>query len=267
MKSLEKRYTGYEIDPNYYYSKTPTEMSIKEALDNFDEYSSNCKFVSLTGVITRFIGVNFYFQDANGYALYVYMGINAKSIGSMFSVGDTIDIRGRLSSFGGQKQLTDIVFARETFIKVTDESKKVEMPSPITLDASKDLVTTTLDKYIGKLVEINVKLTSATRTEANMSKDLSYTVNTSNKITDLAEKTDDYNTISIRINGTLNPGYTLDEYNNNYRGKNVKVTGILSIYFEEDKVQAENYPSYQIVLGNRNKISEGVYESEFVVVE
>lgn len=267
MKSLEKRYTGYEIDPNYDYSKTPTEMSIKEALDNFDEYYNNCKFVALTGVITRFIGVNFYFQDANGYALYVYMGINAQSICSMFNVGDTINIRGRLSEYGGQKQLTDIVFARETFIKVTDESKKVEMPSPITLDASKDLVTTTLDKYIGKLIEINVKLTSATRTESNMSKDLSYTVNTSNKITDLAEKTDDYNTISIRINGTLNPGYTLDEYNNNYRGKNVKITGILSIYFEEDKAQAENYPSYQIVLGNRNKIAEGVYESEFVVVE
>ena len=194
------------------------------------------------------------------------MGINAKSIGSMFSVGDTIDIRGRLSEYGGQKQLTDIVFARETFVKVTDESKKIEMPAPITLDASKDFNTTTLNGYIGKLIEVQVKLTSSTRTEANMSKDLSYTVYTSNTITDLVDKTS-YDTMSIRINGTLNPGYTLDEYNNNYRGKTVKVTGIMGIYFEEDKAQAESYPSYQIVLGNRNKTAEGVYESEFVVVE
>lgn len=265
-KTLGMRYTGNEVDPNYDYSKTPTEITIKDALDNFDDYSTNCKFVSLTGVITRFIGVNFYFQDAEGYALYVYMGLNAKSICSMFSVGDTIDIRGRLSEYGGQKQLTDIVFARETFVKVTDESKKVNMPEPIVLDASKDFNMTTLNSYVGKLIKVQVKLTSSTRTEANMSKDLSYTVYTSNNITDLVGKTQ-YDTMSIRINGTLNPGYSLDEYNNNYRGKTVEVTGIMGIYFEDDKAAKEVYPSYQIVLGNRNKLSDDTYESEFVVVE
>ena len=274
MQSLEKRYTGNEIDENYDYSTTPTEMTIKEALNNFEEYSQNCKYVALTGVITRFVGVNFYFQDAEGYAMYVYMGIDAKSIGSLFSVGDTINIRGRLSEYGGQKQLTDIVYERDTFKKVTDASKVVSMPEPIVLDPNKDFNMTTLNSYVGKLIKVQIKLSSSKKTEANMSKDLSYTIYASNKITDLAALTSSYNTMSVRINGTLNPGYSLDEVNGEgdyvgkgIIGKTVEVVGIMGIYLEEDKASTENYPSYQIVVGNRKVLDNNVYESDFVVIE
>lgn len=274
MQSLEKRYTGDQIDENYDYSTTPAEMSIKEALANFDEYAENCKYVALTGVITRFVGVNFYFQDAEGYALYVYMGIDAKSIGSLFSVGDTINVRGRLSEYGGQKQLTDIVYARDTFKKVTDASKVVAMPEPIVLNPSEDFNMPTLNTYVGKLIKVQVKISSSKRTEDHMSKDLSYTVYASDKITDLAALTDSYNTMSIRINGTLNPGYSLDEINGegNYAGqgilgKTVEVVGIMGIYFEDDKAAEANYPSYQIVVGNRKILENNVYESDFTVVQ
>lgn len=267
MQALKKRYVGSEVDPNYDYSTTPTQMTITDAVNNFDELTNNCKYVALTGVITRFVGVNFYFEDAQGTPLYVYMGIDAKSIGSLFKVGDTINIRGRLSEYGGQKQLTDIVYARDTFVKITDPNEVIALPEPITLDSA--LSVDYLNKYVGKLIKMDLQFKSTKRTEDNMSKDMSYTVYTKDTISGL---TGSYNTMSVRINGTLNPGYSLDEVNGEgayegkpYIGKTVTVTGILSIYLEEDLTATDNQPSYQIVLGNRELLEDGTYKSDMVV--
>lgn len=269
MQSLKQRYVGGEIDENYDYSKEPTQMTITEAVNNFDELSFNCKYLALTGVITRFVGVNFYFQDAQGTPLYVYMGINAKSIGTLFKVGDTINIRGRLSEYGGQKQLTDIVYARDTFIKVTDADKVIAMPEPIVLNPTTDLSVEKLNTYIGKLVTIDLQIKNSKKTESNMSKDLSYTIYAKDVISGL---TGSYNTMSIRVNGTLNPGYSLDEVNGvgDYEGKGiinktVTTTGIMGIYLEEDLTATTNEPSYQLVLGNRELLEDGTYKSDMVV--
>ena len=268
MQALKKRYVGSEVDPNYDYSTTPTQMTITDAVKNFDGLTNNCKYIALTGVITRFVGVNFYFEDAQGTPLYVYMGINAKSIGSLFKVGDTINIRGRLSEYGGQKQLTDIVYARDTFVKITDSKDVVALPEPITLDPTK-LSVDYLNNYISKLVKIDLQFKGGKKTEANMSKDMSYTVYAKDIISGL---TGSYNTMSVRINGTLNPGYSLDEVNGEgayegkgYINKTVTVTGIMGIYLEEDLTATTNEPSYQLVLGNRELLADGTYKSDMVV--
>ena len=196
------------------------------------------------------------------------MGINAKSIGSLFKVGDTINIRGRLSEYGGQKQLTDIVYARDTFVKITDSKDVVALPEPITLDPTK-LSVDYLNNYIGKLVKIDLQFKNSKKTEANMSKDMSYTVYAKDVISGL---TGSYNTMSVRINGTLNPGYSLDEVNGagayegkGYINKTVTVTGIMGIYLEEDLTATSNEPSYQLVLGNRELLADGTYKSDMVV--
>ena len=258
MQTLKVRHTGYEKDPNYDYSKTPHQATIKEAHENFDEWMNNAKFVELTGVITAFIGNNFYFEDAEGYPLYVYMGINSKNITSLFSVGDTISIRGRLAVYGGQMQLSDVVWAQDTFKKITDPAKMIPMPEAINVTAA-DFNTDKLDQYMCKLITVTVKGDGL----GNQSKDKSYTLYTSNVITGKVDP--NYPEISIRINGTLAPGYEYDQVKADYDGKNVVVTGILSTYMEEDLTKEANYPSYQIVLGNRVVNADGSLESDIVL--
>lgn len=242
-RTLEIRKTGNEIDDNYDYSETPTDATIKDAYDHWDEWESNAKFVQLTGVITRFIGNNFYFQDGNGYPLYVYMGIEGKSINSMFKVGDTISIRGRLATYGGQKQMTDIVWARETFVNVTNDANlKVDLPDPIKLD-NKKLTMEYLNNNLGKLVTIDL----TGKSQGRSSKDKSYTLYATDVISDLGGS---YNTMSVRVNGTLAPGYEADSWTE-WVGNTYTVTGILAIYSEDDYTSTDNYPSYQITVGNR----------------
>ncbi len=237
------RKTGNQVDDNYDYSETPTSASIKEVYENWNAWEENAKFLELKGVITRFIGSNFYFQDENGYPLYVYMGISGKSINKMFKVGDTIKIRGRLATYGGQKQLTDIIFKEETFTKITKEEDKIAMPEAIQLDGSK-LVKSELDTNLSKLVTVTLTGKSLGRA----SKDKSYTLYSTNEISGLGGS---YTTMSIRVNGTLAPGYERDDFVSTWPGNTYKVTGILAIYQEDDYTETESYPSYQITVGNR----------------
>ncbi len=262
MSKLQQRYTGAQTDPNYDYSKTPYKCenrkeSIKDAYDHWDEYCDQGKFIALTGVITAFIGNNFYFEDSVGTSLYVYMGINGKSIGDLFSVGDTIEIRGRLAVYGGQKQMSDIVWKKETFTKITDEADVISMPAPIELTPS-NFDAKYLDSILGRLV--NVKGMSAT-TLGSQSKDKSFTLNTSDKVTYYDENdkpffASNYGKMGIRVNGTLAPEYSYDEFNQ-FKNKTVDAYGIMGVYSEMDLQAEENLPSYQIVLGNRPFDAEG----------
>ena len=256
MNKLQKRYTGAEIDPNYDYSSTPFKCenrkeSIKDAYDHWDEYCDEGKFIALTGVITAFIGNNFYFEDALGTPLYVYMGINGKSIGQLFSVGDTIEIRGRLAVYGGQKQMSDIVWKKETFTKITAADEVIPLPAPIELTPS-DFDAKKLDKILGRLV--NVKgMTGSTL--GSQSKDKSFTLNTENKVTYYDENdrpvfASQFGNMGIRVNGTLAPEYTYEEFQQ-FTDRTIDAFGIMSVYSEMDLQSEENFPSYQIVLGNR----------------
>ncbi len=261
MQRLGARKIGAEIDPDYDYSDTPQEATIKEAYDNFDEWESKAKFLSLTGVITAFIGNNFYFQDAEGYPLYVYMGIEGKSINNMFSVGDTISIRGRLATYGGQKQLSDVVWKRDTFVKVTDPTKMIALPEPIALENT-NLTRAYLDQYMGKLV--TMELTG--QKTGNLSKDKSFSLTSNQVVTDLNSE---YNEMEVRINGTLNPSYTKEEIQKDLVDSGAKfiVKGIMSTFFMEDVQDPDNLPSYQIIVGNRPVDNDGKFGTDFVIVK
>ena len=259
--SLEQRHIGAEDDPDYDYSSEPKQMSITDAIANYDTLSKNNTYVALTGVITRFIGVNFYFEDAKGTALYVYMGLDAKSIGSLFKVGDTINIRGRMSEYGGQIQLTDIVWAQETFTKVEGEGA-VAMPAPIQI-TSNDFTIARLEELQGKLVTVTLNIEH----KGNVSKDYSYTLNCTETVKDLTAAGYQYDSMGIRINGKLSPTYSPEE-GDALVGKKVTVTGIMSKYYEEDLTldEGENFASYQLVVGNR-PTTDGVNGTEIIVVE
>ena len=254
-----QRFTGYQIDPNYDYSKKPTEYTITEAVQNFDYLSSKGAYVKLKGVVTSFIGTNFYFQDAQGTPLYVYMGISADgSFLKFVKPGDTIKISGRLCSYGGQMQLSGVVWnSKDTFEKVKDESEKIAMPSVIELSDAQAADKNELEKVLGKLVK--VRLTVSDSAVGNISKDKSFTLNSTKKITNLGGS---YNWLNVRINGTLAPGYDYDEMKA-MSGRTFTVTAIMGLYMEEDYTETENYPSYQLIPGNR-QVVDGVLQSDII---
>lgn len=251
MSETKLRRLGDSLDDGYDYSTTPREISVKEAYENFEEFSTKGTFVALTGVIVRFVGSNFYMADAEGYGIYVYMGINGNSIEgekkSQFMVGDTINIRGRLCEYGGQAQLSGVVFSKETFKKITDEDKKIPLPEPIKVTGNE--TSEQLQALIGKLCYMeDFSIASI----GNTSKDLSYSLTTNFEVSDLKEAGAQYYKIQIRINGTLTPGYDY-EYVKANKNNITKVTGIMSIYQEMDLRETNNFPSYQIVCGNALK--------------
>lgn len=254
-----QRFTGYQIDPNYDYSKKPTEYTITEAVQNFEYLSNNAVYVKLKGVVTSFIGTNFYFEDAQGTPLYVYMGISADgSFLNFVKPGDTIKISGRLCSYGGQMQLSGVVWNnKDTFEKVKDESEKIPMPEVIELNSTQTADKNELEKVLGKLVRTTLTVSSSAC--GNQSKDKSFTLNTTNKIQNLGGQ---YNWLNVRINGTLAPGYDYDEMKT-MSGKTFTVTAIMGLYMEEDLTETENYPSYQLIPGNR-KIVDGVLQSDII---
>ena len=149
--------------------------------------------------------------------------------------------------YGGQIQLTDIVWARETFINIskTDPENAIPMPEPIVI-TEKDFTLARLKELEGHLVTTELSIRSKGRT----SKDNSYTLYAEESVKDLVEAGAQYPDMSIRINGDLNPTYTPDE-GEAMIGKTVTVTGIMGLYNEDDLTQDETYPSYQIVPGNR----------------
>lgn len=240
-----------EIDDGFDYSKTPISLSITDALKDIDTYILRGTFVELKGVITRFVGNNFYFEDENGSALYVYMGIDGNSINKMFNQGDTIKIRGRLCSYGGQYQMSGIVFKKETFIKVTKEDEIIPMPEPIELTGNE-----TLDELLaltGKLVK--ARITIADKGVGNPSKDGSFSISSTTIIDGHAKPVySGDNSLQVRLNGSLVPTYSRDDFE---AGRTYDVTAIMGLYFNEDYQNAElmanpkAYYSYQLVVGNR----------------
>ncbi len=238
-----------ETDPNYDYNTTPVSLSITEAYNQMEKLINAGTHVELKGVITRFISNNFYMEDENGKALYVYMGINGSSIDSEFHVGDTIKIRGRLCEYGGQYQMSGIIFKRGTFVKV-EGADAIPMPKPIQMTGKETI--DEIKALLGRLVTTTIYCDYI----GSASKDGSFSLQNKDVIsglenlTSLIDNSNYYasiNHLEVRINGLLAPGYERSSF---AKGSSYKVTGIMGIYLEPDYTK-EVYPSYQIVVGNR----------------
>lgn len=263
-KCAEKFKVHGEIDDSFDYSKKPLEMSITDALADIKNLMNKGTYVCLKGVITRFVESNFYFQDENGSALYVYMGIDGNSIGKSFNVGDTIKIRGRLCEYGGQYQMSGIIFKQETFEKITDPAQQIKMPEPIVLTGNETVEQ--LESYMGKLVTTTLTCDYVGSQSKNGAYSLTSTrlIKGLEHLKPLVDNGEEYSSIcymQVRINGQLVPGYDYELFSNIKKNpETYTVTGIMSKYLEEDYTKEKNYPSYQIVVGNRYRKDGNVNE-------
>lgn len=270
------------IDEHYDYSKNPTEVSITEVLKNIednseDNYMTRGTYVQIKGVITRFIGSNFYLMDEQGTPLYVYMGINGNSICDAYSTGDTIKIRGRICEYGGQYQMSGVVFKKETFQKVTGD-EAIALPEVIDLDAVKaegKLNAEYVKSVVGKLVSYTIEVKA--KSSITQSKDSTYSLNDTYVVSGLNTNAtySSNKVIQVRVNGTLAPGYNVSlfgtytgtTYKWTATGGKYKVTGIMGIYQEDDYQEKEIFPSYQILPGNRDRLVDGETINEIVKVD
>ena len=115
---------------------------------------------------------------------------------------------------------------------------------------------------------VTYTLTVAAGASLSMSKDSSFSLTDTVVIPGLEGIVKDYDEdkLQVRINGTLAPGYAFTDFgtykkgstmNGSANGGTYKVTGIMSIYLEDDYTKAEVNPSYQIVVGNRPIVDNG----------
>ena len=269
-----------ETDPNFDYSTTPTSYTITEALsdEHRDSIITKGTYVELTGVITRYVSNNFYMCDEQGTPLYVYMGIEGNSISSVFKVGDTIKIRGRLCEYGGQYQMSGVVFKSSTFTKVTGDGA-ISLPQVIDLDEieESELTETYIKSILGQIVTKTITVKSGS---VSLSKDNSYSFTDANgKVIGMDLTGSSYDSdghIQARVNGTLSPNYAITDYATydsktgkyTFKAGTYKVTGIMGIYQEDDYTKSTIIPSYQIVIGNRDRLDEsGNIVNEIVAVK
>ena len=141
------------------------------------------------------------------------------------------------------------------------------MPEVIDLDEipASELTEDYIKSILGQIVTKTITVESGS---VSLSKDNSYSFTDSNgkvngmDLTGSSYSTDGY--IQARVNGTLSPNYDITDfatYNSKtgkytFKAGTYKVTGIMGIYQEEDYTKTNIIPSYQIVIGNRDRLDE-----------
>lgn len=233
----EQRKLGSKEDPDYDYRKTPEDHTLASIHSEFDRLASRATLVRTTGIITRFVGNHFYLQDNEGNAIYCYMGLSASNVTEYNFPGDKISVVGRLSVYGGVRQLTDIQYNAKDW-KLVESG--VAIPAPIELDPTK-LEFNAMNSYVSKLVKITVMC----RGTGSINLAGAYTVNTNATVKGENSKT---YTFSIRINGTIFPIYETTEF---VEGKTYTFIGPLSLY-QYDEISD---PQFQIAMANRSGVA------------
>jgi micrococcal nuclease len=130
-----RRFWG-EKDPDYDYSNTATQVTIKELRENQDDYLG--KNVMLSGVITRVLAGNTYcaFIEQDGYGAYIFAGYTPIY---KLSEGNEVRITANVSQYNGLLELSNI---KSTKVEVITRENEVT-PNVITQgDITEDLEST-----------------------------------------------------------------------------------------------------------------------------
>lgn len=155
-----------EKDPDYDYSTTYTEMSLKEIHEKYGTASAinseldKGKKVKVSGTIVRRQGVTsaylqqIFINDKTGeeeiYGIYLYGGFNENN---RLNVGYTVIVTGTIGYYNGSLQITDVSTSHVKVQSMNDQDKvKV-----IELDNVKEYLANEMN--IGNLVKINTPIT------------------------------------------------------------------------------------------------------------
>lgn len=216
---LETQQTGRRIwgekDPEYDYSNTAIQVTIKELRENQETYLG--KNVMLTGVITRVLATNTYcaFIEQEGYAAYIFAGYTP-----VYSLkeGNEVRIIANVSQYNGLLELSNI------------SSKKIEVLSK---DNESVPNVITIDKIVENLESTLVQINDLTVKRVYTSKNGSFSV--------YAEDANGQE-IKIRVDSNLYPKVEESQFP---VGKNFDIIGNISEFTNLGET-----PNYQIALSS-----------------
>lgn len=163
-----------QIDPDYDYSTTHTEMSLKELHEKYNTPQAltseldKGKKVRVYGTIVRQLGVtSAYLQqvlidektgEEQIYGIYLYGGFNENR---RLKVGYTVIVNGTIGYYNGSLQITDVSYnnVKVQSMKDQDKIKIIELDNVYSY--LKD------EKHIGNIVKINTPITITSTYDAD----------------------------------------------------------------------------------------------------
>lgn len=255
---------GYRVfgtpDPDFDYSHTVTELSIRYIIENFDEVGisdssgSSGLFLRVTGLIIGQMGDNFVLRDVadqyeNGkYAsLYAYAGYNS-ALGGYLKLGDIVKVYCRATKYNGNIQLSDVqnkTTGKYALVVITPEDASYsDYPHDI---APYDMDSSAFTDYsdFAAYQSFHIKTTITIRTvtidedpdEGTIGEESYYKKDDSKNMTIYAWSQASGLTLNLRVDGTCNPypSETLFEV-----GKSYLVVGYLAAYFEKYQLMLYN---------------------------
>lgn len=244
-----------EKDPNYDYSTTAKEMTIREIREQYgtkeavNDATANggitSPLIKISGLVVRKNGnSNAYIQQYDQetgeyYGMYVYGGYN--SISKLF-VGSYVQVTGKIGYYYGSLQITDVTSdSKITLLSAPDENQIMTLDK--TIDEIDDIYNY---KNIGNLVTIrNLRVTGYKDSDNNSS----FTVYC--KYTNLSGEEKQFN---IRVDSLVK---LVDPETGNqilsgkyFEGKTiVSITGIVNYYNGATTAPGTNYENGHIQLG------------------
>ena len=215
-----KRRIWGEKDPDYDYSNTATQVTIKELRENQDTYLG--KNVMLTGVVTRVYATKTYcvFIEQDGYGAYIFAGYTPIS---SLKAGNEVRVTANVSQYNGLLELSDI------------SSKKVEIISSDNISIPNEITVSQINENLESTL---IKINDLTVKNVYISKNGSYSV---------YAKDTDGNEIEIRVDVNLYP--TIDS-SNFKEGYIFDIVGNISEYTNPGETA-----NYQITLTNINDVT------------
>lgn len=265
-KACKYRVQGTD-DPDYDYTKSYAEISIRELITHYDEYGvseagSSGKQLRITGFVEGMSGDNLYVRDVTDEdpttgkysALYAYAGYGS-SLASIVKVGYVVNFFCRGTKFNGNIQLSDLktsTYGKTPFkVVATPEDSKYQdyNPSlvPTIMDASTFTSYTDFAPYAQSLIQTTITIRTVTEPEEPETAEVIakntatepyyYKKDANNNMTVYAWSQGKGLTLNLRVDGTCFPyaSETLFAV-----GKSYKVTGFLSPYFEKYQLQLFN---------------------------
>ncbi len=244
-----------EKDPNYDYSTTAKEMTIREIREQYgtkeavNDATANggitSPLIKISGLVVRKNGnSNAYIQQYDQetgeyYGMYVYGGYN--SISKLF-VGSYVQVTGKIGYYYGSLQITDVTSdSKITLLSAPDETQIMTLDK--TIDEIDDIYNY---KNIGNLVTIqNLRVTGYKDSDNNSS----FTVYC--KYTNLSGQEKQFNIRVDSLVKLVNPETGEQILSGKYfEGKTIaSITGIVNYYNGATTAPGTNYENGHIQLG------------------
>lgn len=258
------RVPGKVNDPDYDYSSSVVEVSLRQLRDHYDEYGiteggSSGKQLLITGLVVGMMGDNMVVRDVQDQdeetlqycSMYAYAGFGS-SLASIASVGYIVKFYCRATMYNSNIQLSDLktnTFGKQAFVVLAmpgdaDYDKYPNSLDPYIVDSSTYTQYSDFAPYAGYHIKTRVTIRTVTNPDdqdegsvGGVGTEYYYKKDASNNMTVYAWSQASGLALNLRVDGTCYPypSETLFTVGHTY-----EVVGYLSVYFDKFQLQLYN---------------------------